>query len=160
MAATPPDSDSVDAPPKKGKLLFILLPVLALTLGSGGGYFFFTKTAEAAPTEEAPPEPETPEFGVFTNLPGVIVNPAGTGGRRYLMADIALEVEDEKAVEGISEREVVIRDVVVQTLSEKTVEELAALEARDALKDTLLVRVNELLEADVTRLYFTQYVLQ
>lgn len=138
----------------------LLLPVVALLLGAGGGYYQYQKAA-APPAEETEEEEAEPiEYGVFTPVAGIIVNPARSGGRRYLMVDLALEAADEEVLEEVSSREVVIRDLVVRILGEQTVEDLAAIEARPALKDTLLSSVNGVLEGEIDRLYFTQYVLQ
>jgi flagellar FliL protein len=154
--ADAPDAGAVDAPKKKGKLL-LFLPVVALLLGGGGGYYQYQK-ATALPEEEAAEAPV--EYGAFTSLPGFIVNPAGSGGRRYLMVDLALEAADEATIEEITSREVVLRDAVVAILAAQTVEELASIADRTALKDSIQSRVNEILEGEVSRLYFTQYVLQ
>lgn len=156
--ANAPDApDAVEAPPKKKGKLLLFLPVVALLLGGGGGYYQYQKAAAPAEdeVEEAPVE-----YGAFTNLPGFIVNPAGSGGRRYLMVDLALEAADEATIEEVTSREVVLRDAVVAILAGRTVEQLASIADRPALKDSLKSRVNEILEGDVDRLYFTQYVLQ
>ena len=147
----------VEAPPKKKGKLVLLLPVLALALGGGGGYYQYQRAAAPDAPVEAAAGPV--EYGEFATLPGVIVNPAGSGGRRYLMVDLALEA-DEETVEEVGTREVVIRDVVVRVLGGKTVEELAAIGDREVIKDTLRASVNAVLEGEVDRLYFTQYVIQ
>lgn len=155
MADAPAPPDPVDdaPPPKKpGKLL--LLPLLALVLGCGGGYAYY---AQAASPDAEPP---APEFEAFASLPGIIVNPAGTSGRRYLMVDLSFEVVDDKAVQEVSEQEIVLRDAVVRTLGEHTVGQLASVSGREALKDTLHARMGAVLEGEIGQLYFTQYVLQ
>lgn len=163
MADAPaPDADApvADAPKKKNKLV-LLLPVVALVLGGGGGFYQYQKaTAATLPEDEAAETAEPIEYGQFTKLPGIIVNPAGSAGRRYLMVDLALETADEKALEEIALREVVIRDAAVRILSERTVEELTSVALRPALKDTLRTTVNGILDGKIDRLYFTQYVLQ
>ena len=157
MADGTPDDAPVEAPKKKSKLV-LLLPVLALVLGGGGGYYQYQKAAGPAEPTEAADEPV--EYGEFVSIAGVIVNPAGTGGRRYLMVDLALETADEETLAEVGTREVVIRDAVVRVLGERTVDELASITHRAALKDTLRSHVNGILEGEVDRLYFTQYVLQ
>ena len=150
------DPAPVEAPKKKSKLVF-LLPVLALALGGGGGYYQYQKAAAPeAPVEDVA---EPVEYGEFAVLAGVIVNPAESGGRRYLMVDLALE-GDEDTVGEVGAREAVIRDAVVGVLGQKTVDELAAIDRRTALKDTLRASVNAVIEGEVDRLYFTQYVIQ
>lgn len=165
MAQAQPVSptDSVDpqpgaeAPPKRGGKLLLLLPVVALLLGGGGGFFYFQAEAAVPPADEAAPPTE---YGEFTTLQGIIVNPAGSGGRRYLMMDLALESPDAEGAEEVALREAVIRDAVIGLLAKHTVEELASTNRRLALKDSIRTTVNGLIEGDVDRLYITQYVLQ
>ena len=152
------DADASVEKPKKGKLMMVL-PVVALLLGGGGGYYQYQKATAPESVEEEETGPPK-EYGVFTSLPGIIVNPAGTGGRRYLMVDVALEAAEEETIEEVNTREVPVRDAVVRLLSSLTVEELAAIEDRDALKDTLRASINEIVDGDIDRLYFTQFVLQ
>ncbi len=147
------EAPAAEAPPKKRGRLLLVLPVLALLAGGGLGYARYQEAAGA--DADAPIE-----YGEFLELPGFIINPADSGGRRYLMVDLGFEAADAKALEALAEHEVVVRDAIVGILSEQSVEELAAVSAREALKDSLRARVNGLLEHDVDRLYFTQYVLQ
>jgi len=156
LPAPSPAEPVTDAPEKQRKLL-LLLPILALVLGGGAGCYQYYRLSAAG---QAAPEEEPIEYGQFTQLPGIIVNPAGSGGRRYLMIDLGLESAEAKTLEEVSAREVVIRDAVVRILSEKTVEQLASIDGRAALKDTLRLTVNRILKGDIDRLYFTQYVLQ
>lgn len=101
---------------------------------------------------------ETP--GVFTQLEGLVVNPADSQGRRYLLLNIGMET-DEHTVEVLKTQDIVIRDTIVRLLSEHSVAQLSDVSQREALKDTLVYSINELLpEGEIQRLYFTQFVLQ
>ena len=113
-----------------------------------------------APTsQELPADPE--EFGVFSEIQGLIINPAGSNGTRYLMVNIGFESDSEKTLEALGEREVVVRDAILRILSERTVESLADIGTRDTLKMEIQSAVNGVLsEGQIQRLYFTQYVLQ
>ncbi|MDT0631243.1 flagellar basal body-associated FliL family protein [Rubrivirga sp. S365] len=152
------DPDSPVEAPKKRKILLIL-PVVALLLGGGGGYYQYqqaTVSDEPAAEEAA----ELIEYGQFAKVDGIIVNPAESGGRRYLMVDLALEAADEETLAEVGAHEVVIRDAIVRLLGERTVDELAAVSGRAALKDTIRAHVNGIVTGEIDRLYFTQYVLQ
>jgi flagellar FliL protein len=169
MAKPKPAAAPADAvAPKKGKLLLVL-PVVAAVLGTAlgatqagrlaglvGGH---APAAEAAPAEA---EAAAVEFGEFHEIKGLIVNPAGSGGRRFLLVDVALESETPEALEELKTRDVVVRDIIVGALARLSVEQLAAPGARETLKDAILAHVNDALgpAAEVRRLYFTQYVLQ
>jgi len=101
------------------------------------------------------------EFGSFYEVQNMIVNPAGSQGSRYLMVNLGFESDEEAVITELEDKEVVVRDKVIKMLSEFTVPELANIDRRDSIKDTLRTSVNQVLqEGQVTRLYFTQYVLQ
>jgi len=157
------------APKKGGKMLLIILPLLAAVVGVGVGATQagrFTgggdgEHAEAAAEAEHAAE-EAVAFGEFHEIEGLIVNPAGSNGRRFLLVNLSLEAETAEEIEEVKTREAVVRDVIAGDLGQLTVEQLSAVGARDVLKDSLLVHVNEALgeAAEVRRLYFTQYVIQ
>ncbi len=55
----------------------------------------------------------------------------------------------------------VVRDTIIKILGTRTVDELANIESRTALKDEIRLAVNGILtEGEINRMYFTQYVLQ
>lgn len=104
---------------------------------------------------------ETREYGSFTRMQGLVVNPAGSAGERYLAVSLAFEAESSSVVQEIQRKNVVIRDAVLALLSEQTVDELADPDRRDALKRRLRARANTILgTGTVDRLYFTEFVLQ
>lgn len=154
------------APPKKkkGGLIMIVLFAVALIGGGAGGFFMYDKlVAMATGTDLSVLEPqtETVEYGAFHEMQGLIVNPAASGGKRYLMVSMALEVANDGVVEQLKEKEIVVHDGTLQILGRHTAEELADISVREQLKEELLAAVNEVVgEGQVSRLYFTQYVLQ
>jgi len=143
----------------------ILIPLILLGAGGGGvvAYSQYTSIAtmgyEAPATEEEEEEPI--DYGEFMEMESLIVNPAGTDGTRYLMIKIGLESKKAKALEEVREKAIVLRDAILRDLSARTVDELAAIEQRNQIKESLREVINGILEkGEVTRLYFTQYVLQ
>lgn len=104
---------------------------------------------------------EKREYGQFLEFGGIIVNPAGSNGKRFLMIDIGLESSSASVLSELERKEIVVRDRMLKVLSSRTVEELASLEGRNLLKDELLDTVNAVLDGGrVDYLYFTQFVLQ
>jgi flagellar FliL protein len=175
-AAAGADAVAADGAKKKGGgLLFILLPV-ALVAAGGGGFLAYAKyptiaqmmytfneagSEEEEASEEEGEEGETSPYGTFLELKDIIVNPADSNGRRLLMVSLGLETTDPLLLESITAREMVVRDTIIKLLGQRTIEELAAIEQRNAIKDALRMAVNGVTpEGEIRRLYFTQYVLQ
>jgi flagellar protein FliL len=141
--------------------------LLAVALGGWLGVSGHPIVAQAAgritpPVDSSAAPPTEPvRFGVFAALDGLIVNPAGTGGQRYLMVSIGLEAARQGTLDELLSKEVVARDTALQLLGARTVEELADLHLREDLKDELLAAFNGLLRRGrIDRIYFTQFVLQ
>ena len=144
----------------------ILIPLILLGAG-GGGWVAYSQYASIAtigygePVAEEEQDAEPIEYGEFMEVENMIINPSGTDGKRYLMIKIGLESDKAKVLAEVKEKQVVVRDAILKTLSVHTVDELADLELRDELKHELRAAINEILvKGEVTRLYFTQYVLQ
>lgn len=164
-------AEELEEAPKKGKPWLIPV-VVALLLGVGGTVAVtqsdalrqtigLAPAAAAAPVEAAetaPPE----EFGVFMDLDGIVVNPRDTDGRRYFMIRVGVEAEDQKTLDRLGELGPATTDAIIDLMSKKTVEELSDIAQRDSLKDSVRDRFNTILGEDgpVSRIYFTQYVLQ
>jgi flagellar protein FliL len=125
---------------------------------------------------QAPATPEPKVERVKANEPAevvtisdLIVNPAGTGGRRYLKVAAAIEVRAEKkkakAAEGEGKggglRDAQIRDLLIRELSSRSLDELTDPTAKEEMRQSILADLNELLgEGKVSNIYFTEYVVQ
>ena len=177
VGATPDAASGEGAPAEEGaflerhfRVLLIVLVGAAIVGGAGVAYTQYGWVTQAAATlpflsEEAPTgaggEQEAGEYGSFTELKGLVVNPARSGGGRYLAVSLAFETTSSAVKKELEDKEVVVRDAVLDLLSGYTAEELSANDQRDALKKELLQATNDLLsEGNVKRLYFTQFVLQ
>lgn len=168
-AAAEPEGDAVS--PKGGKsFLLMLIPILLVAL-SGGGWIAFSYYPELMIVadvfgrdigKETPEEETEPtEYGQFKELQGLIVNPSDSEGTRYLMLNIAIEALDAGVLEQVGQMELVIRDTILKQLSKRTVRELSDITLRDQIKTDLKASINDILQdGEITRLYFTQYVLQ
>ncbi len=101
------------------------------------------------------------EKSAVYSIDNIVVNPAGSAGTRFLMASVAFELPDEKAVELLREKEVQIRDAVIATLESQTLEMLAAPGSREVIKRQLAVAVKSFVPGHrQLRVYLPQFVLQ
>lgn len=91
----------------------------------------------------------------------IIVNPAGTGGRRFLSTSIGFELETGEAGDLLKEREAVVRDALITILSSQSVPELSDFKQRERLRKLIRLRVSKLLQTeDIAAVYFTEFILQ
>lgn len=94
-------------------------------------------------------------------LENLVLNPANSGGSRYLLMSIAIEGTSAKAVAAMTARDAEIRDLILSTLGRKTVDELSDVTTRDAIKAELIAAVQERFgKTSVKQLYFPQFVIQ
>ncbi len=145
-----------------------LIPVLALVLGAGGAAAFAQSDAlrqsvglAGAPAEEA--DAEVPvEYGEFTELDGIVVNPRGTDGRRYLMIRLGVEAAEAETLARLDLLRPAAVDAVIRLMSDQSIETLTDITQRDSLKEEIRTQFNTILGEDgpVSRVYFTQYVIQ
>ena len=91
----------------------------------------------------------------------IIVNPAGTGGTRFLSASISFEVEDSEVLELFEARTSQIRDALITILGSKNIEQLTDVKQKEIARYQIKRRVETLLETDeLLAVYFTDFVLQ
>ena len=126
---------------------------------------------EAAPAEGgaegAAPAGEHGEKGAAVEAPPVlllenlVLNPASSGGSRYLLMSIAIESVDTKAKDALALRDAELKDLILSTLSKKSVEELSDVAGRENIKTELIAAVKERFgKTSVKQLYFPQFVIQ
>lgn len=149
---------------KKSPLLFIIIGVAVLLLGGGGfvAYTMFFKSPAPAP-DAAAPEAAKPaaSFGKVYKLDTFVVNLSDPGGKRYLKTRIELEFINPEVEEELNGRLPQIRDVVLLLLSSKTLEDVQGVEGKIALRNELLMRINQILKTGkLKNLYFTEFIVQ
>lgn len=108
------------------------------------------------------PKPAAHKFGRVVALDSVVVNVAQTEGRRYLKATVHIEVpEEEKVVKEVESRKPQLLDLIVATLTKKTLSEVTAPEALDRLRGEVLERVSQALGPErVRQVFITEFVVQ
>lgn len=103
----------------------------------------------------------SPGLGVMYELKDITINPAQSGGTRYLVTSVGLQMRSQSDIDDVLRKEVVVRDAIIAILSRRTVEQLTDIELRNELKQELGVAINQILEKpSVRNLFFTQYVMQ
>ncbi|WP_263785543.1 flagellar basal body-associated FliL family protein [Salinibacter grassmerensis] len=104
---------------------------------------------------------ESNKVGSLSKMEGLVVNPAGSRGNRYLAVSVAFEMGAPTVKKEMKKKKVIVKDAVLRLLSEQTVEELSNPNRRDSLKASLRNEANGILsKGEVDRLYFTEFVLQ
>ncbi|MBF0144528.1 MAG: flagellar basal body-associated FliL family protein [Magnetococcales bacterium] len=167
------EGEKVAEPSGGGGLMKLILPVVALLIGAGGGYFLGQsmahKSAEEAALAEPKPEEEAEQsdpsklVGEMFKLDPFVVNLNEPRGNRYLKTTIQLEMEKDKPKlkEELTARQAQLQDIILALLTSKNSQELQALEGKFRLREELMSRINALVvSGTVTRVYFTEFVIQ
>ncbi|MEX0601153.1 MAG: flagellar basal body-associated FliL family protein [Rhodothermales bacterium] len=151
-------------------LLKFLIPIVLFTLG-GGGYLAYTQYANLAEAAVSigvefgfagKAEGEGPiEYGEFMTIDDLLINPAGSSGKRFLVVSLGVESKDSGVLAELAEKDIVVRDAILGLFSERTADELASIDLRGQLKKEIIAELNTILQkGEIDRLYFTQFLLQ
>jgi flagellar protein FliL len=94
-------------------------------------------------------------------LENLVLNPAASGGSRFLLLTVAIEVGNAKAGADFKSRDAELRDIILTSLGVKTVEELTDIARREQFKSELKTALNAKFgKKAVKGLYFPQFVVQ
>ena len=147
---------------KGGKLKFVLIPLIII-IQAVAAYFIVFNILLKQPKhqEKQKPKTENLEVGQFYELNDIVVNPAGSGGRRYLVVEMGLETADPLLVVEAKSKEIWVRDAVITLLTNKTSEELMEVLAMQKLKKEILDTINrKMMAGKFERIYFKKYIIQ
>jgi flagellar FliL protein len=131
--------------------------------GEGGDHADASADEAAADGEHAAPkEGEAKAEGAAVHLlENLVLNPASSGGSRFLLLTVAIEVGTAKAGEDFKNRDAELRDIILTALGVKTVEELTEIARREQFKTELKTAINAKFgKKAVKSLYFPQFVVQ
>jgi flagellar protein FliL len=161
-----------DMPEERGPsrlMVILVIANLVLTLGLGGfvAFDFFTRPdslampaagggGETGADAMVPPEPvATYEFEPF------IVNLMDAANIRYVKVKMEVELSTADLLPEIEEKMPALQDMVIGMLSNRSYSELLGVRGKTQLREELLRRMNQTLTTgDVTRIYFTEFVVQ
>jgi flagellar FliL protein len=99
---------------------------------------------------------------VYT-IDNLVLNPAQSGGTRFLLLTLAFELKDEATLAEMKTRDAELRDAVLVTVGAKSVEYLSDMAVRDSLKRELRTVAGKLFPKKknaIGRIYFPQFVIQ
>ena len=174
----PTEAEAVVEEPKAGGVKALLpaigLVVAGLAAGGGGGMFLLgpmlaPRPHAAAQASDGAAKPEhATKKGEKTSttlsmyqIDNLVLNPAGSGGTRFLLLSVALETKDENANEILKAHDAELRDAILRLFGSKTADEVAEASSRDALRRDVLDTVSKLFPSGtVKRVYFPQFVIQ
>ena len=162
-----------EAPPRRDLVVPIVVGVAIIIGGSVGALVLGPRVARArnlahdsTSAGSLAAKAAADHGAALTDAPvhlieNLVLNPANSGGTRFLLASVGLQTTSAAANDLITKREVEARDVVLTTLGAKRVEELAEIANRDQLRAELQRALDSLLGPGVVRrIYFPQFVIQ
>jgi flagellar FliL protein len=152
------------APAKSGKRGILILAIAGVAAGAATGLFVTGPLlAQRRAAAAAAPKPEhTLEGAAATHsVENLVLNPAGSGGTRFLMVTATFQIRDGGVETQMKEHDAEVRDRILSLLGKKTVEELSDIAQREAIKQEVLASVASLFEKGAIRkVFFAQFVIQ
>jgi flagellar FliL protein len=145
---------------KKGlsmKLIIIIsIALLIVAAGAVTGYYFFSKAQQSKKTPE-----QKPVVITIWPMEAFVINIADAGAERYLRLVIQLELSEPGTVAELEQIKARLRDSILDLLTSKTYKELMDVAGKQRLREDIAGRVNNALtKGKVTRVYFTEFVVQ
>lgn len=151
--------------------VFVIRP---MTSGSGTGGSEQAKATQAEsskhdakgkPEQHKPKKKKQSSHGQVTSgiyaIKDIVINPAGTGGTRFLSVSFAFELESEELKAEFDAREAMIRDALITILSSRTVAQLTDPKQKEIVRYQIKKRVSDLMKTDeLAGVYYTDFVLQ
>ena len=168
------ENQEVEQEPKKeggNKLLLIVIIILLLLLLVIGGlvaYFLLSnnENQQQNPQEQKKVEKkhkvqEMSEIGPIYPLDPFVVNLVSPNADRYLKCKIDLELDSPDLQKEVDKKLPAIRDLIIQILSSKSVEEIQTAKGKEKLKEEIKRKINEILTTgEIKNVYFTEFVIQ
>lgn len=91
----------------------------------------------------------------------VIINPAGTDGKRLLLTSIGFDVSREEDNNELKSKEVLVKDIVISLLSSKNIMQLGDGAYKDSLRHEIVSGFKEKMpRIKINDVYFSKYILQ
>jgi flagellar protein FliL len=153
------EEEKIEEPKKKPKLMLLLIIsviLVVVTSGAIAGYILLTKADTHKRTG-----PEKPGVISFWPMEPFVVNITDANGERYLKIVIQLETSDLAVTAELEQLKPRIRDSILDLLTPKTFKDLMDLAGKQRLREDVAGRVNNILQrGKVTRVYFTEFVVQ
>ena len=155
------DAAAAPAPAGGGARNLVLLGIAGIVAGSAVGLFGVGPVLAKRKSAPQPPKVEEVKSAVTHALDNLVLNPAGSGGTRFLMVTAAFELKDAGAEQMMKDHEAEVRDRILGLLGKKTVDELTDPNLRDGIKKQVLETVIPIFpKGAVLKVFFPQFVIQ
>ncbi len=149
--------------------LFVLKPMMSggsdskAAAPTKGATTHEAKKAEAPPAKGKEKKEESGGEGsaLVYAIKDIVVNPAGTGGTRFLSVSFGFDLRSKELATAMEQREPLVRDVLITILSSKTVAELTDPKQKEIMRLQIRKRLSQVLQTeDLAGVYYTDFVLQ
>lgn len=175
---TKPEEKPEEIPVKKGfniKILLFGLPLFAVQLAA---VYFITAnillpkiqshsssvTSDSVHTDQAQKKDSVKqsELGKFVYVvEDLIINPAGTDGKRLLLSSIGFDLTDEQHQQELKTKEILVKDAIISVMGSKDMTQLGNSLYRDTLRMQITERIKKLIpDVNIGNVYFSKYILQ
>jgi flagellar FliL protein len=156
--ATAEGSEEASPKGKRGVMLFAAIGIAA---GFAAGLFGIGPILASKRTAAPPKHVEEAAASVVHPIENLVLNPAGSGGTRFLMVTATFELKDGGTEQLMKDREAEVRDHILGLLGKKTIDELTDITKRDEIKKEVLEAVSPLFpKGGVVKVFFPQFVIQ
>lgn len=120
----------------------------------------YENLAEDVEIVEQVPEEEINEHAALYSVNDLVVNPYRSNGDKLLLVSMAFELPDEESMKILTEKDVIVKDRIINLLSQKTQQELSVPTFKDSLKAELKTGLKVLFpEVEVNNIYFSKFIL-
>jgi len=112
--------------------------------------------------EAEQPKANSQELGKFVYmLEEILVNPAKTDGKRYLLSSLGFDISTEQENQELKAKEVLLKDAVISVMSSKEMSQLGNIAYRDTLRTEIIKRLSVVMpKVKINTIYFSKYILQ
>jgi flagellar protein FliL len=152
-----------DSVPEKKKRTFakiLMIGLIAAVIGGAAGFYFYGKPLIGKDQQTQGQQKEKKEIGPIVVLEPFIINVSGNTSK-YVKISVAIELNNEKAVEHTKKMTPVIRDMMLTVLGSKSPEVFMDVNSRTSMKKELHDGINGLFKgADLKAVYITDIIMQ
>lgn len=149
-------------------LVIVIILVAFLLIGGGGEkHSDASQQSETQQTQQKQPAISSKDANLlnigplYAINPSFVVNLVTQNGRRYLKTSVTLELSNPKLEVEIDQKSTVVKDIIIDILSSKSIEEIVTTKGKERIKDEILQRVNQILADGVIKnVFFTEFVVQ
>jgi flagellar FliL protein len=139
--------------------LFVIKPLMTGTGDEGGRSD--SAQAKQSGSEKAKKKDHGHGASLTYAIKDIVINPAGTGGSRFLSVSFGFEMSSPELASEFESREHLVRDALITILSSKTVSQLTDAKQKEIMRYQIKKRLSKLFATEeLDAVYYTDFVLQ